>query len=270
MQSSRIASPAANPSCDDRAFMASSASAAAPWQSGLRGARANLVPGLILQAAALALVVGYYREAPIQAALAKLVEFRIRAGFAFGIVSTGLVAGVLPFLYLRYAGPAAAVGRRYGWTQGLGLTAFWAYKGFEVDVWYRLQAHVVGPGHDAATIAIKVFLDQFVYCPVFAVPVTAAVYELVDTGYDGSALASDIRTPRWYRRRVLPILISNLGVWIPAVAIIYALPTPLQLPLQNIVLCFYTLIVAHQTKAEADRRDGGAKPAAAGVEIRTG
>jgi hypothetical protein len=35
---------------------------------------------------------------------------------------------------------------------------------------------------------------------------------------------------------------------VPAVAIIYLLPTPLQLPLQNIVLCFYTLVVAHQVR----------------------
>jgi hypothetical protein len=45
-------------------------------------------------------------------------------------------------------------------------------------------------------------------------------------------------------------MVANMGVWLPAVIIIYALPTPLQLPLQNIVLCFYTLIVAYQTGAK--------------------
>jgi hypothetical protein len=33
----------------------------------------------------------------------------------------------------------------------------------------------------------------------------------------------------------------------PAVLLIYTMPTPLQLPLQNLVLCFYTLLVAHLT-----------------------
>jgi hypothetical protein len=41
------------------------------------------------------------------------------------------------------------------------------------------------------------------------------------------------------------MLLSSLGVWLPAVAIIYTLPTPLQLPLQNVVLCFFTLLLAH-------------------------
>jgi hypothetical protein len=52
---------------------------------------------------------------------------------------------------------------------------------------------------------------------------------------------------------VLPTLIANFGVWVPAVAIIYALPTPLQLPLQNLVLCFFTLLLAHLNR----RQHGG-------------
>jgi hypothetical protein len=40
-------------------------------------------------------------------------------------------------------------------------------------------------------------------------------------------------------------MIANIAVWIPAVAIIYALPTALQLPLQNLVLLFFTLLLAH-------------------------
>jgi hypothetical protein len=58
-------------------------------------------------------------------------------------------------------------------------------------------------------------------------------------------VVADIRAGGWYRRRVLHVLISNLGVWVPAVCIIFALPTPLQLPLQNIVLCFFSLLLAH-------------------------
>jgi hypothetical protein len=139
---------------------------------------------------------------------------------------------------------------RYAWLQGLGLTVFWAYKGFEIDLWYRLQAHMIGTGHDAGTIALKVVLDQFVYCPIYAVPVTTAVYQAAEAFPDWRGVRADIRAPHWYRRRVLPVLLANMGIWIPAVAVIYALPTPLQLPLQNIVLCFYTLIVAHQMRPD--------------------
>jgi hypothetical protein len=218
----------------------------APWQAGLRGARANVIPGIILQILALALVIGYYNLAQVHAALDRLMAVRQSSGVAFGIVSTALFGGVIPFLYLWLDGTARHVKPRYSWAQGLAVTAFWAYKGLEVDFWYRLQARMVGSGHEVATVAIKVFLDQFVYCPVLAVPVTAVVYGLVENHGDWGGLLCDIRAHRWYRRKVLPVLISNLGVWVPAVAVIYAMPTPLQLPLQNIVLCFFTLIVASQ------------------------
>jgi hypothetical protein len=218
---------------------------------------------VVLQVAALVLVLGYYRMPAIHAALSRLVDIRNEAGVGLGIASTAFFGGMLPFLYIRLARPGGAA-PRYGWAQGLSLTAFWGYKGLEVDLWYRLQAHVIGSGHDAATIAIKVFLDQFVYCPAFAIPVTAAVYGAVETAPDWGLLRADFRAPAWYRRRVLPVLVSNVVVWVPAVAVIYSLPTPLQLPLQNIVLCFYTLIVAHQTRRDLPAGQGAAAPQAAG------
>ncbi len=60
-----------------------------------------------------------------------------------------------------------------------------------------------------------------------------------------SAVSADLRSGRWYSRRVLTPLISNLAVWLPAVTIIYSLPPALQLPMQNLVLVFFTLILAH-------------------------
>jgi hypothetical protein len=214
----------------------------APWRAGLRAARANLWPGIVLQAVALALVAAYYFHAPTRAMLSRLTEFRAQTGAGFAIVSTGLFGGLIPLLYLK---ARRATRTRYSWEQGAGLIAFWAYKGFEIDLFYRVQARAFGEAADAATIATKMFIDQFVYCPLFAIPVTALVYDWVGAHYHTASIVADTRAGHWYRRRVLPILISNLGVWVPTVCIIYALPTPLQLPLQNLVLCFFTLMLAH-------------------------
>ena len=132
-----------------------------PWKAGLRGARANLGPGLVLQFVALATVLAYYHHAPTRAAFARVMEFRASTGFFFGIVSTGLFGGVLPFFYLR-SNPATRAHHR--WSEGLFLTLFWGYKGLEIEVFYRLLARFVGTGHDVLTIAAKAGLDQFVYC----------------------------------------------------------------------------------------------------------
>jgi hypothetical protein len=221
-----------------------------PWRSGLQGARANLLPGIALQIVAVVLVLGYYNVARVHGALDGLMAFSRAAGPVLGILTTALFGGFLPFLYLHYFQGRGDEKPRYGWVQGMCLTAFWGYKGLEVGYWYRLQAVICGSGHSPGTIAVKVFLDQFVYCPIVAVPLTVAVYQAVEAHSVAAPLA-DLRIPGWYRRSVLPVLISNLGVWVPAVAAIYCLPTPLQLPLQNIVLCFYTLVVAHQIRPDA-------------------
>lgn len=219
----------------------------APWKAGLRSARANLAPGLVLQAFALAVVLGYYFHAPTREAFDALSELRGRMGWSFGILTTALCGGLFPLLYLK---SAPATRSLYTWKQGAVLTLFWAYKGFEIAAWYAFQAWALGTGNDVGTIALKSFIDQFIYCPVWAIPSTAMFYIWCATNLNRHAVLDDLRVPGWYARRVLPMLCANLGVWLPLVCIIYALPTPLQLPLQNIVLCFFTLMLAHMSSRQ--------------------
>lgn len=220
----------------------------APWHAGWRSARAHAVPGFVLQIVALALVLAYYHHDATHRAVEALARLHERGGFAFSIISTGLFGGLIPILYLK---AQTATRARFTWAGCAALIAFWSYKGFEVDLWYRLLARFIGERHDFVTIATKTILDQFGYCPTIAVPVTVIIYEWVEAGFSGRLLAADMQAGQWYRRRVLPVLISNLGVWVPAVCIIYALPTSLQLPLQNLVLCFFTLMLAHMTARES-------------------
>lgn len=217
----------------------------APWRAGVRGARANLWPGIALQIGALALVVAYYQHPPTREALERLAVWRTHLGLVYSIISTALFAGAVPIVYL-WANPATR--STYNVKQAAWLVGFWAYKGVEIDLWYRLMAHVIGERADVRTIVIKTFLDQCVYCPIFAVPLTMFGYEFAALGLSFRAFIADVRVGSWYRRRVLPPLIANLGIWLPAVCIIYALPTPLQLPLQNLVMCFFTLILVHVTR----------------------
>lgn len=223
----------------------------APWKAGLRSARANLVPGLVLQAFALVVVLGYYFHAPIRSGLTGLADLRNDTGVAFDIVSTGIFGGLIPLLYLKAAPSTRA---HIAWTQGLALTLFWAYKGLEIGAWYAVMARFFGSSTGIGTITAKSLIDQFVYCPLWAIPSTALFYLWCKTGFNFRAVVDDVRAPRWYARRVLPLLCANIGVWLPLVFIIYALPTPLQLPMQNIVLCFFTLMLAHMSQRESAPR----------------
>ena len=224
-----------------------------PWRAGFRSARANLIPGFVLQLVALAVLGAYYQHDSTRAALNRLVAFRGEVGVIFPVLSTAFFGGILPALYFSRR---RSTGVHFTWAQAAALTVFWGYKGFEIDLFYRMLARFVGTENDVATIAIKTSIDEFIYCPLLAVPVTVLFYDWVGAHFDTRVWVADIRRPGWFARKVLPLLISNFWVWVPTVCIIYALPTGLQLPLQNLVLCFYTLLVAHLSR----RPSGQARP----------
>ncbi len=75
----------------------------------------------------------------------------------------------------------------HGWRLIIGgvvfLCAFWGYKGIEVDLFYQLQAKWFGDGADAGTIVMKVFIDQFVYNPIWAVHSGAIPFLWKDCGF---------------------------------------------------------------------------------------
>ena len=214
----------------------------APWRAGLRSASANLIPGLFIQVFAVTLASTYFQVAAVQEALVGLIALRARLGFGYSFLSTAFFGGLLPLLYL-WTLPANR--RRFSPRQGLALVVFWGIKGMEVDLLYRILAFTVGEGCAVGTIVIKVLIDQLIYCPLIAMPGTWIGYRLIEYGFRWSAVWAQVRRRGWFMQDLLPLMIANFGVWLPAAILIYILPTPLQLPMQNLVLCFFTLMVAH-------------------------
>ncbi|MDB6128322.1 MAG: hypothetical protein JWM35_2218 [Verrucomicrobia bacterium] len=216
-----------------------------PWRPTLRAAQANLVPGIVIWSVGFTLVLAYYNIAPVHAALGRLTELRARTGFLFPAVSTALCGAVLPILYLR-SDPALRADYRF--KNCVLLIVFWAYKGVEIELWYRVLAHFVGNNQNVRTVAIKVFLDQAIYSPFFAVPLTVLVFSFTHVGLRFGPIKADLRAGGWYRRHVLPTVLANAVIWIPVVCLVYALPLPLQIVLFDLVLCFFILIAAHITR----------------------
>lgn len=225
----------------------------APWRAGVVAARANAVPGVVLSIFAVGLLLSYWYVPPVTAALEALADLKVAWGWPFVVVSTAVFGGVIPWLVQRVRPSVRAL---TPWSHLWFLATFWGLKGLEVDLLYRLQALWFGHGTDAATLAIKTVVDQGIYCPIWAVPSTVLAYALRDAGF---SLARTLRPLRehglrgWYARTVLPVLISNAGVWVPAVLVIYCLPLALQLPVQNLVLCFWSLILAFQVRGAAQQ-----------------
>jgi hypothetical protein len=216
----------------------------APWRAGLHSIRALLGPGLLLQTAALGLVVAYYFVPATAGFFAELARWQTDGGFAFSAVTTALCGGLLPFLFLRLHPDTRGA---HPWAHLVFFVLFWAWKGAEIDLWYRTLAWLYGHGHDPATVVSKMFTDQFVYNPLYAAPLGNLIFAWKDAGFRWAPVAADLRAGRWYARSVLPVLLAVWFLWIPVTACVYALPAPLQMPLFNVVLCFWSMLFAHLT-----------------------
>ncbi len=215
-----------------------------PFQQGLRSFKQNIYPALVFQAFAITLYLLYRFHTPTQQLLAHVSELKAQAGILFPAVSTALFGGILPFLVQR-ARPAHR--HTVPWSALLFFALFWAYKGIEVDLLYRGQAYLFGNNAQVTTILKKLALDMGLYVPFWTIPTVLLAYQWKDRGYDTRATLASINW-RWYRDEVIPLIVFNCAVWIPAVAVIYALDQPLQLPMQNLVQCFWSIMLIFLTR----------------------
>ncbi len=216
----------------------------APWHAGWQSAKALFFPGLLLQVSALALVLGYYYLPAAQGWFAALARWRVEGGYVFSALMSSVCGGLLPFLYLRFTSPHRA---SYPWPHLAFFTLYWAWKGAEVDLLYRGLGMLYGTQATVGVILCKVVTDQFLFNPLYAAPVGNLLFAWKDAGFRPGPVLADLKAGRWYARSVLPVLISVWALWIPVVSCIYAMPSALQVPLFNVVLCFWSLLFAHVT-----------------------
>lgn len=214
----------------------------APWHAGWRSAKALLRPGLVLQLMALGLVLSYYYIPSARDRFESLARWRMEGGYLFSATASAICGGLLPFLYLRSTSSNRAA---YPWLHVFFFTGFWAWKGAEVDLLYRTLAALYGSEPTVPVIARKVLTDQFVFNVLYAAPVGNLCFAWKDAGFAWGPVMADVRAGGWYARSVIPVLIGVWAVWIPVVSCVYALPAPLQIPLFNVVLCFWSLLFAH-------------------------
>jgi hypothetical protein len=123
-------------------------------------------PFVLMQVAAVLLVVAYRASAEVRDACAALVGLKREGGLAFSAMASA-IAGV----FLPEAATLATVPderRRPGRLGKLAFTtAFFLVNGAVVDLFYRLSAHVFGHAATPAIVAQKVAFDQFVFTPLF-------------------------------------------------------------------------------------------------------
>ena len=205
----------------------------------LRALRQNIVPGLILQSIAVAIASCYFFWPASQGFFAFFGELKSEYGWVYSMIATAIFAGVIPFLYLFYTRQIAQSYAKVFWF----YVIFWAIKGVEVDFFYRLQGFWFGNTLDFTTIAKKVLVDQFIYSAFWAAPGIAVAYLWRDCNFSLREWRTKLDR-ELFTLKIPTTVISNWLVWIPSVSIIYTMPPALQIPLFNLVLCFFVLLLA--------------------------
>lgn len=220
-----------------------------PFQIGLRSARALLLPAVVLLGAGTALVISYYNSSSVHDALSRVAALKSEWGYLYSLLSAMTLAGFLPWVFrmlipsLRPKKPLPELLFGLGW---------WGFMGLTVDVFYRTLSWAFdGSGMPVVAIVVcKVFADMFGFTLFFAAPANALSHLWKDAGFDFGALRRAMG-PGWYRRLVLPNLVPNWMLWFPGVTLVYSMPGDLQVPMANLIGCFWSLLciqIAAHTK----------------------
>jgi hypothetical protein len=219
----------------------------------LRAARANLIPGLILQGLMLALLSGYYFHPATAQWLNRLADLKERWGFGYSAISAAIAGGIVPEI-MRVLVFQKGRACRENFANLLFTIPFWCGMGVLVDAFYRCQAIVFGSEPTFSAVATKVLVDQFIYSPFVATPLTCWLYDWKQAGY---SLAGSHRffTPAYARDVMVPVVFANWGVWIPVVAILYSLPDTLQIPLFGLALSLWVMLLTWMSERRGSATD---------------
>jgi hypothetical protein len=201
--------------------------------------KVNWLPGLILQVFALLVVLLYFYYSPAQPTFSFIAALKLKYNTYFAIISTAIFGGLLPFVILflkkRIVRPFVL--------HLLFNILLWAFMGWLIDSFYQLQALIFGTGIDVATIVKKTSLDQFVFTVFITSPLITTLYIWKESNFNPLQTITSLQVS-FFREKLPATIFSTWIVWLPAVTLIYMMPPALQLPLFNLVLCFFVLLLS--------------------------
>lgn len=209
-----------------------------PWRIGLQSARANLVPGIILQIAAVLLILSYCYIPQVKGGLAVVAGWQERFGLFFAGMTYAFFCGLIPTslrLFVPSLRPKSPV------TDFVFACVFWGCMGMLVASFYQLQSVMFGDRHDLGTLIIKVCVDQFVFSAFLSVPILAIIHVWKDRNYRWSSVCP-LLGQGWYGRLVLPTLVMNWSIWFPSLFVIYSMPVMLQPYIAGLISGFWSLL----------------------------
>jgi len=198
----------------------------------------NLLPGFCLQLFALIIGLSYFYWPASQQTFQFFADLKAEYGAWYAVISTSLFGGLLPFIYIYFSGKI----RFLPFQQFLFYVLIWAFLGGIINGLYDFQVFLFGDGNDWLTIVKKTAFDQFVFSTFLTGPLIALAFLWKDQQFNWHK--TKMQFDDLVKVQIPTTVVTTWIIWIPAVSLIYMMPTNLQIPLFNLVLCFFVLILA--------------------------
>ena len=205
---------------------------------GLASVRANVVPMVVLWLLAALTVVGYYFVPGFARLLEPLRCWQTESGWVAALLNRVIFCGLLPGVFLLCV---KSIRPRRPWATTLAYCLWCGPWGIFCDGFFTLQAMMFGTGVDIGTIALKLAVEYLVWTAVICVPPSAAFFFWLSR--DFSFARARREWPRRFVRDVcLPLLVTDVCVWVPVSAMVYLFPLPLQIQLVGFASAFWMLV----------------------------
>jgi hypothetical protein len=205
----------------------------------VRALKHNLLAAFFLQIIAIFIGVSFFYWPQSQPVFLFFSQLKIEYGSSYAVVATALFGGLLPYLYLLFSGKLGSQPIK----QCLFYCLLWGAMGALVDAFYGLQSSLFGDDMSLMTIVKKTAFDQFVFSALLTCPLLTTLYIWKDNGFSGRITWQQL-TPSMLFLKISATVVTNWLIWIPSVSLIYMMPSSLQIPLFNLVLCFFVLVLA--------------------------
>ncbi|MDX2227742.1 MAG: hypothetical protein SFY92_11715 [Verrucomicrobiae bacterium] len=208
---------------------------------GWEGAKANLLPGLIIQGLILLLLIAYFTSPAVADFLARLSTLRNGYGFVSSFVIGAVGVGLFSE-FLKWATTNRSRWQTHSWKYYAFNFLYWGLSSVWVDLFYHVQHHVFGTSLDWRILLLKALADQFLFTMLFANNINCLATTWRDSGFDRARFVAVIRDS-YVLKRIAPAFVSNFFFWFPTVLIIYAMPLPLQMPIGALAGIFWVLLL---------------------------
>ncbi len=210
-----------------------------PLTIGWESAKANAVPMFVLWSFALCLVLSYYFIPSVSACLGTVRKWQESFGWKAVVVSRVVFNGLVPGVFLL---GVKAIRPHRPFATIFAQASFGCVLGLFCDAFFRLQSAWFGSGTAITTLVMKTLVDQFVWTVLVISPANAVFFFWVARDFSFKRVRRDWPRQGVVSELVLPNLIPNWFVGIPAIFATYAFPLDLQIHVNGLVSAFWMLL----------------------------